>query len=265
MSGMRPILVAAGGTGGHIFPALAVADELRKRDVPVIWVGTRAGLEARLVPAANIDIRWMNVVGLRGKGLLVRVWGPFKLIQACWQCLRIFSKVRPGAVLGMGGFVSGPAALVAVLTRKPLVLHEQNAIAGMTNRWLSRFATRVFSAMPEVFPDSVNAQTIGNPVRKGITDLAVKAPSDSLSSCLHVLVIGGSRGARILNSTVPAAVKKLHSPIALHHQTGEAELALVRAAYAGLGNHHEITIDALLMTWRRRMPGPMWLSVVPVQ
>jgi len=147
----QPVLIAAGGTGGHVFPALAVAEVLRERGVPVVWVGTNRGLEARVVPAAGIPLRTIAVAGLRGKGLLDSVIGPFRLLLAIVQSLFIVIGEKPRAVLGMGGFVTGPVGVAAKLSMKPLVLHEQNAIAGLTNRYLARFANTVFSAVPNVF------------------------------------------------------------------------------------------------------------------
>ena len=170
----RPVLIAAGGTGGHVVPALAVAAELKSRNVPVVWLGTRSGLEATMVPAHDIEIRFIKIAGWRGETVLNTVLGPFRLGRALWQCLKQIFILKPRVVLGMGGFVSGPAGLAALLLRCPLVLHEQNAIAGMTNRWLSRFATRVFSAWPDVFRASRDAQVVGNPVRAEMEKLASK-------------------------------------------------------------------------------------------
>jgi UDP-N-acetylglucosamine--N-acetylmuramyl-(pentapeptide) pyrophosphoryl-undecaprenol N-acetylglucosamine transferase len=240
MNQVNPILIAAGGTGGHIFPALAVADELEERQVPVVWVGTRQGLEARVVPAAGIDIRWISVAGMRGKGIVGSVVAPFKLLYACLQSIGIVVSVRPAAVLGMGGFVSGPVGIASLLLRKPLILHEQNAVAGMTNRWLSRFATRVFSAMPNVFPEPVHAQAVGNPVRREIANLAAidkqaateSAEQEAHIDKLHILVVGGSRGARVLNETVPLAIKNISFALDVRHQTGPSDFEQVRRAYA---------------------------------
>ena len=139
----QPILVMAGGTGGHVFPALAVAEVLRERGEQVIWLGTRAGIEARVAPTANIAIEWLNVQGLRGKGFATLLLAPFRLLRACWQAFGILRRIRPKAVLGMGGFVSGPGGLIAWMLNIPLFLHEQNAVVGLTNRILSRFATGV--------------------------------------------------------------------------------------------------------------------------
>ena len=143
MSG--PVLVMAGGTGGHVFPALAVAEALRARHVDVVWMGTRRGLEARVVPEAGIPMEWISIGGLRGKTLLSRLAGPFKLLFAVMQALAVMARLRPAAVLGMGGYAAGPGGIAAWLLRRPLVIHEQNAVAGVTNRVLSRFARRVFT------------------------------------------------------------------------------------------------------------------------
>lgn len=232
----RPVLVAAGGTGGHVIPALAVAEVLRQRDVPVIWLGTREGLEARLVPAAGIEIRWISVAGLRGKTLLQTLVGPLKLLRSCVQSLRQVHALKPRAVLGMGGFVSGPVGIAALLTRTPLVLHEQNAVAGMTNCWLSSRARRVFAAWPGAFPASLAQQVVGNPVRADIAHLAETPHKIEMDDTqpLRVLVVGGSRGARALNETVPAAIASLGMPVNVRHQSGTLEGDLVRERYQGV-------------------------------
>ncbi len=242
MSAAQTVVIAAGGTGGHIYPAMAVARVLEKRKVPVVWIGTKEGLESRIVPAANIDIRFINVSGLRGSGLKGAITGPFKVIGACVQSMRILSDVRASAVLGMGGFVSGPVGLAAVFTRRMLVLHEQNAVAGMTNKWLGRLANRVYCAMPNVFPKKVGAIAVGNPVRDSIASLGeqkVKA-KPMAESALRVLIIGGSRGARALNEVVPNAMGELLNkqpelPLHVWHQTGPADESTVKQTYAPLG------------------------------
>ncbi len=237
------VVIAAGGTGGHVVPALAVSDVLRRRDVKVVWLGTRSGLEARMVPAAGFDIRWINVAGLRGKGLVDSLLAPVKLIGACVQCLSLIRKLKPRAVLGMGGFVSGPAGIAALVLRKPLVLHEQNAVPGMTNRHLSRFATRVFSAWGNVFSDQVRSEVVGNPVREAIASLVTSAEISAQSStdsdevddlnkeALKILIVGGSRGAAILNARVPEALSTIKFPVVVHHQCGAGNLDKVRSAF----------------------------------
>lgn len=232
------ILIMAGGTGGHVFPGLAVAAELRARGHEVIWLGTGRGLENRLVPAAGMTLERISISGLRGKGILSLCVAPLRLVRALWQSLRLLRRIRPAVVLGMGGFVSGPGGLAAWLLRRPLCLHEQNAVAGLTNRLLSRLARRVMEAFPGTMPATAGAEVVGNPVRPELH--ALPAPAQRLAGRqgpLRVLVIGGSQGARRLNQVVPAAIGQLVSelPLAVRHQTGDADHDLVRRNYATLG------------------------------
>ncbi len=241
---MGPVLIAAGGTGGHVFPALAVAQELRARSVPVVWLGTRAGLEARVVPAAGIEMEWLDVGGVRGKGLATRLRAPFALAHACWQAWRVLRRRRPRALLGMGGFVAGPGGLVAPIARVPLVVHEQNAVAGLTNRILARIARRVLEAMPGTFPASRAAVHTGNPVRADIT--ALPAPMERFAGrtgAARLLVLGGSQGARALNERLPEALARLPDSLrpVVHHQCGARHIEAARAAYAAAGVEAEIT------------------------
>ncbi|MEL7451392.1 MAG: glycosyltransferase, partial [Pseudomonadota bacterium] len=157
----RAVMIMAGGTGGHVFPALAVAERLRELSTPVVWMGTREGLEARIVPQHKLPIEWVTVTGLRGKGLAGWLLSPFRLVRALWQSLSILSRVKPAVVLGMGGFVTGPGGVAAWLLRTPLVIHEQNAIAGLTNRLLTRFAGDVLAGFPDSFAPRVGARTVG--------------------------------------------------------------------------------------------------------
>lgn len=257
MSSPGAVVIAAGGTGGHIYPALAVARVLELRKIPIIWVGTRDGLESRIVPEANIDIRWIRISGIRGKGLKGMLTGPFKLLTACLQSRRILADVNASAVLGMGGFVSGPVGLAALFTRRPLVLHEQNAVAGMTNKWLGGFATRVFSAVPNVFPDKVKAKPVGNPVRKDIENIGPQKLNNTVSANepsaakLNILIVGGSRGARALNELVPEAIARLqrNAPaieLSVWHQTGEADAALVEQRYGSVENAVSVNVAAYI-------------------
>lgn len=250
MSGtdMRPVLIAAGGTGGHVVPALAVAEVLAARRVPVAWAGTSAGLESRLVPAAGIELHLVDVAGLRGKGLRVRLAGPLRLLRAVVQARALLRRLRPRAVLGMGGFASGPVGLAARLAGVPLVVHEQNAVAGLTNRALARLAARTFTAFPGAFPARVGAANVGNPVRADIRALAVArdgapgaarvVPRDAGSSPdapLRVLVIGGSRGAEALNEALPgacAALARSGVRSTVRHQAGAGRGEAARARYA---------------------------------
>jgi UDP-N-acetylglucosamine--N-acetylmuramyl-(pentapeptide) pyrophosphoryl-undecaprenol N-acetylglucosamine transferase len=230
----RPVLVMAGGTGGHVFPALAVAEALRGSGWPVVWLGTRAGLEARVVPGRGIPIEWVDIGGLRGKGVVALLAAPFRLAYALAQSLAIMRRHRPRAVLGMGGYASGPGGIAAWLSRRPLVIHEQNAVGGTTNRLLARVARRVLTG----FPDVLGGDWIGNPVRADIT--ALPAPTDRLygrTGPLRVLVLGGSQGARALNAVVPPAVASLPAAARpeVRHQCGARLLDEARAAWTQAG------------------------------
>ena len=228
----RPVLIIAGGTGGHVFPALAVAEVLLERSVPVVWVGTPVGLEARVVPAAGIELETVTVRGLRGNGLSGWLKAPWMVARALIQTLAVLRRHRPRAVLGMGGYVAGPGGIAAWLKRLPLIIHEQNAIAGLTNRLLSRLASRVLTGLDASFPGRGKPAFTGNPVRAAITALSAEATGPP-SPRPRLLVIGGSLGARTLNRVVPAALAAL--PAAdrpeVVHQAGERGLDIARAAY----------------------------------
>lgn len=239
----RPILVMAGGTGGHVYPALAVARALQAQSRKIIWLGTHGGLEARVVPAAGIDIEWISVRGLRRKGLLSLLSAPIHIGWALMQSLGVILRRRPVAVLGMGGFVSGPGGVAAWLTRRPLVIHEQNATAGLTNRLLARLAQVVLQAFPGSFKTAVGAETVGNPVREDIA--AIPQPAgryNSRQGQLRLLVLGGSQGALALNRTVPAALALLAADVrpTVRHQCGERTLAAARDAYTKCGVEVEL-------------------------
>ena len=233
-----PVLIAAGGTGGHVFPALAVAAELRNRGVPVVWLGTRAGLEARVVPQAGIEIEWLEIGGLRGKGWRTRLLAPFALLRAGAQAWRILRRRRPRALLGMGGFVAGPGGAVARVRRLPLVIHEQNAIAGLTNRLLARWAQCVLEAMPGTFPPARGARAVGNPVRAEIAALAHPAQRfGGRTGPPRLLVLGGSQGARALNERLAPALAALppgQRP-EVRHQCGSRHVEATAAAYRASG------------------------------
>lgn len=234
----RPILIMAGGTGGHVFPALAVARALQSHGEDIVWLGTRQGIEARLVPEAGIDIEWIGVSGLRRKGGLALLAAPLQLSRALAQALGIVRRRRPSAVLGMGGFASGPGGLASWLLRKPLIIHEQNAAAGLTNRLLARLARVVLQAFPGAFNPRIKAETVGNPVRPEIA--AVAEPAERYATRtgpLRLLVLGGSQGALALNRTVPAALALLpqdQQPL-VRHQCGARTADIARDAYAGSG------------------------------
>lgn len=230
----RTVLIMAGGTGGHVFPALAAARVLRERGFEPVWLGTQRGLEAKLVPPQQIPIEWITVAGVRGKGIGTLLVAPFQLARAVWQSIQVMRRRNPVVVLGAGGFVSGPGGIAAWLTRRPLVIHEQNAVAGMTNKMLARFAQRVFEAFPSSFPASIKAERVGNPVRREIA--ALPAPEKRFAERrgpLRVLIIGGSQGASRLNVVVPAAFAMIEPstrPQVLH-QAGERHIAQARESY----------------------------------
>jgi UDP-N-acetylglucosamine--N-acetylmuramyl-(pentapeptide) pyrophosphoryl-undecaprenol N-acetylglucosamine transferase len=234
----RPVLIMAGGTGGHVFPALALARLLRSNAREVVWLGTRRGLEARVVPEEGIAIEWLSVGGLRGKGVLTLLAAPFQVLRALLQAVAIVRRHSPGVVVGLGGFVTGPGGLAAWLCRKPLVIHEQNAIAGFTNRCLAPLAREVLCAFPSAFPARAHARVIGNPVRADIA--ALPAPAARFAGRdgpIRLLVVGGSLGAAKLNSTLPQALALLQQrdgapQFIVRHQAGPKLLEAAQDAYA---------------------------------
>lgn len=241
------VLIMAGGTGGHVFPALAVADELRRAGQPVLWLGTHEGLEAKVVPAAGLPVAWVKVRGLRGKGVMRLLGAPFMLAGALWQAGRVLLRARPRAVLGMGGFVTGPGGFMAWLLRRPLLIHEQNSIAGLTNRLLAPLAARVLVAFPDALPAGVHPVHTGNPVRGAITE--VMPPRERFaarSGRSRLLVLGGSLGAQALNETLPQALAQLPAEQRpeVRHQSGVKHIDAARAAYARAGV--EAQIDAFV-------------------
>jgi len=238
------IAVMAGGTGGHVFPALAVVERLREHGADVFWIGTRAGMEARLVPGHGITMEWIGISGVRGKGLGTLAAAPWRLLRAISQAGTILRRRGPALVLGMGGFVAGPGGIAAWLQGRPLVIQEQNSVPGITNQWLARIATRTFEAFPGTFPPGRAAITSGNPVRPEIA--ALTPPGERLagrSGQARLLVVGGSLGAKALNEAVPVALAQLpkeHRPL-VRHQAGERTLDVARDAYAEQGVEAEVT------------------------
>ncbi|MEN8179051.1 MAG: undecaprenyldiphospho-muramoylpentapeptide beta-N-acetylglucosaminyltransferase [Pseudomonadota bacterium] len=236
-------MVMAGGTGGHVFPALAVADWLRQQGCDIFWLGTPQGMETRLVPGRGYRMETIDVKGVRGAGWKRRLAAPFVIIRALWQAFLVLRRNRPGLVLGMGGFVTGPGGLMARVLRIPLVIQEQNAIPGLTNRLLSRIASRVFEAFPGSFANSVKAEESGNPVRTEIA--ALPEPEQRLTRHAgrpRLLVLGGSLGARALNRMAPAALAKF-APTQrpeVRHQAGEKTLQDALNAYRQHGIEAEI-------------------------
>ncbi|EEP94282.1 UDP-N-acetylglucosamine--N-acetylmuramyl-(pentapeptide) pyrophosphoryl-undecaprenol N-acetylglucosamine transferase [Yersinia aldovae ATCC 35236] len=235
-------MVMAGGTGGHVFPGLAVAHHLMAQGWQVRWLGTADRMEASLVPQHGIEIDFIQISGLRGKGLMAQLTAPVRIYRAVGQAKKIMRDYQPDVVLGMGGYVSGPGGLAAWLCGIPVVLHEQNGIAGLTNRWLARIAKKVLQAFPGAFP---HAEVVGNPVRTDV--LALPLPAERLvgrEGPIRVLVIGGSQGARVLNQTMPQVAAQLGEKITLWHQVGKGALPDVLKAYqqAGQGDDkHQVT------------------------
>ncbi len=225
------LLVMAGGTGGHIFPGIAVAEMLQAKGWNIHWLGTEKRMEATIVPQYGFELSFINIAGVRNKSLLEKLKTPFKLLQSVLQSIAVLRKVKPDVVLGMGGYASAPGGFAAWLMRIPLVLHEQNAVAGMTNRYLAKIATKVLSAFPNAFANDVKFQVVGNPLRKDITELTPVIPEQP-SNSKKVLVVGGSLGAKILNETVPQALKQIKlQNIDVWHQTGRNNQKAVITSY----------------------------------
>ncbi len=243
----RTVLIMAGGTGGHVMPALAVARHLRSDGWRVVWLGTQAGMEARLAPENGFDMEWLSFAGVRGKGLLRLAILPVQLLHAFWQAARVLFRVRPDVALGLGGYVAFPGGMMAVAFAKPLAIHEQNAVAGLTNRILACLADRVLLGLPAAFTHAadcplpcrkVAAEWVGNPVRPEIA--ALPAPTERLagrSGPLRLLVVGGSLGATPLNDLLPPAlalIPEAQRP-QVRHQAGRGKLDHLVANYAQAG------------------------------
>ena len=239
----RTIMIMAGGTGGHIFPALAVADELRAAGWKVVWLGTRGGMEARIVPPRGYTMAWVRMSGVRRKGLVRMALLPLSLLIAFWQSARAIFRHRPDVVLGMGGYVTFPGGMMASLLDRPLLIHEQNSVAGLANRVLARLADRVLSAFPHAFAQNIAVSWVGNPVRDDIAALA--SPDVRMrgrSGPLNMLVIGGSLGAQVLNETVPQALARMPEAArpSVTHQAGTAHIDVVRKNYQAAGVDAEL-------------------------
>ena len=248
-----PILIMAGGTGGHVFPALAVARALRGRDQSIVWLGSKRGIENELVPRDGFPLEATRVSGLRGKGIVSWLFAPLKLGLAVYDALRVMIRHRPQLVVGMGGFASGPGGLAAWLLGRPLIIHEQNSVAGLTNRLLAGLAREVLEAFPGSFSAGVDARHVGNPVRADIA--ALPEPSVRLAARhgpIRILVTGGSQGARVLNETVPQAIGLLGTdyPCEVWHQSGGADHERTRQAYVSAGL--DVRVDAFIDDGKQR-------------
>lgn len=228
------IVIMAGGTGGHVFPALAVAQELLARGWQVSWLGTQRGIESRLIPEHGIDIDWLSVAGIRGKGMFGKVSGALNLVKACGEAVMILRRRKPNIVLGMGGFVAAPGGLMSRILGIPLLIHEQNRIPGTTNRWLVSRARQVMEAFPNSFAPGVKAVCTGNPLRQALQSLPEKqAWNEQSGRPLRILVIGGSQGAKVLNEQIPGALAQFPG-IEVRHQSGAAMFEQVDSQYRAL-------------------------------
>ena len=231
----RTLLIMAGGTGGHIMPGLAVAEQMRERGWDIAWLGNPEKMEGRLVPAAGITLLPLHFAGLRGKGPLALLKLPLTLARACLQARRAIRQCRPAAVLGMGGYVAVPGGLMARMAGIPLVIHEQNAVAGTANKWLAKMAAFVLTGFPDVLP---NGQMVGNPVRSELVGTPEPgARYGARDGALRILVVGGSLGAQALNTVVPAAMALIpqQQRPQLMHQAGEQHIASLQDAYKQAG------------------------------
>ncbi len=243
----KRIIVMAGGTGGHVFPALAVAELLLENGWDVSWLGTKKGLESRVVSEQGIEIDWLSVAGVRGKGLWSKITAIFNLFKACYQATKVLLKRKPDVVLGMGGFVAGPGGLMAKLLGIPLIIHEQNRVPGTTNRLLSKLANQVLEGFPGSFNQQVKAKSTGNPLRKKFL-IASKNQRQLPVSEVKLLIVGGSQGAKILNEMVPDAIANLGGliesqiKISIRHQTGETMSVEVKQHYKELSIKAEVNV-----------------------
>lgn len=231
----RTILIMAGGTGGHIFPALAVAEKMRERGWRVVWLGNPEGMEARLVPQHGFEMVWVKFGALRGKGLLRKLLLPMNLLRGIWQAQKAIRQVQPNVVLGMGGYITFPGGMMAALLGRPLVVHEQNSVAGLANRVLAGVADHIATGFPEVLKKGVWA---GNPVRPEIAAMAPPAERFAgRDGALRLLVIGGSLGAQALNEIIPQGMALLgaNELPQIVHQAGEKHIEALKANYAAVG------------------------------
>ncbi len=240
---VKSVVVMAGGTGGHVFPALAVAQYLQAQGVNIHWLGTKNGIEADIVPQNGFAISYLEVQGVRGQGLARLLLAPFKIILAILAAMRVLRAVKADCVIGLGGYVTGPGGVAARLLGKPLIIHEQNAVAGFTNKQLAHIATQVLQAFPAAFAASPKVTTTGNPVRPVIANLpAPEQRYQARQEALQVLILGGSQGAVALNERVPEALALVaqQQPLVIRHQTGKKQVELTAQRYQQLGLNAEV-------------------------
>ncbi|OTG92245.1 undecaprenyldiphospho-muramoylpentapeptide beta-N-acetylglucosaminyltransferase [Acinetobacter sp. ANC 3813] len=232
----KHVMMMAAGTGGHVFPALAVAKELQQKGIEVSWLATPAGMENRLLKNHNIPIYQIDIQGVRGNGIVRKVLAPFKILKATLSAMRYMKQLKVDAVAGFGGYVAGPGGLAARALGIPVIIHEQNAVAGFTNTQLSRIAKTVCEAFPNTFPAQDKVVATGNPVRKEITEILNPSwryqEREKAGLPLRILIVGGSLGARALNECVPEALKQLNVPLSVFHQCGQNNAETTQARYA---------------------------------
>ncbi|BCU66194.1 undecaprenyldiphospho-muramoylpentapeptide beta-N-acetylglucosaminyltransferase [Acinetobacter bouvetii DSM 14964 = CIP 107468] len=232
----KHVMMMAAGTGGHVFPALAVAKELQQQGCEVSWLATPTGMENRLLKNHNLPIYQIDIQGVRGNGMVRKILAPFKILKATLSAMRYMKQLNVDAVAGFGGYVAGPGGLAARALGIPVLIHEQNAIAGFTNTQLSRIAKTVCEAFPHTFPAQQKVVTTGNPVRKEITEILNPSwryqEREKAGQPLRILIVGGSLGARALNECVPEALKQLNVPLNVFHQCGQNNAEATQARYA---------------------------------
>lgn len=232
----KHVMMMAAGTGGHVFPALAVAKDLEQQGIKVSWLATPAGMENRLLKNHNIPIYQIDIQGVRGNGVVRKLAAPFKILKATLSAMKYMKQLKVDAVAGFGGYVAGPGGLAARMLGIPVIIHEQNAVAGFTNTQLSRIAKKVCQAFPNTFPAQDKIVTTGNPVRKEITEIFNPSwryqEREKAGQPLRILIVGGSLGAQALNECVPEALKQLNVPLNVYHQCGQNHADATRARYA---------------------------------
>ena len=232
----KHVMMMAAGTGGHVFPALAVAKDLEQQGIKVSWLATPAGMENRLLKNHNIPIYQIDIQGVRGNGVMRKLAAPFKILKATLSAMKYMKQLEVDAVAGFGGYVAGPGGLAARMLGIPVIIHEQNAVAGFTNTQLSRIAKKVCQAFPNTFPAQDKIVTTGNPVRKEITEIFNPSwryqEREKAGQPLRILIVGGSLGAQALNERVPEALKQLNVPLNVYHQCGQNHADATRARYA---------------------------------
>lgn len=243
-------MMMAAGTGGHVFPALAVAKELQQQGMTVSWLATPTGMENRLLKNQNIPIYQIDIQGVRGNGIARKLLAPFKILKATLAAMRYMKQLKIDSVVGFGGYVAGPGGLAARALGIPVIIHEQNAIAGFTNTQLSRIATLVCQAFPHTFPASAKIVTTGNPVRQEITEILNPAWRYQLRAQagmpLQILIVGGSLGAQALNQTVPEALKQLDVPMQVFHQCGQNHFEATQAAYVHAPENMQVQVQPFI-------------------